>query len=359
MEFKEFTKSSEDLTRRIRSDLSGDIQCIGEDFNRFLTDIHGTIKQLSCGIEDINNVTKKLKDTSGLASSSIGDINASISTVRIESQSLEIHTNQAHEVTEALDYNLSETKEQIENLTLITKEANQTALDGAQSATKSQKVMNSIETVFSNSYSQVQSLKSKIDTIHSFTNSINQIAGQTNLLALNAAIEAARAGEAGQGFAVVAEEVRKLATSSRLKVDQISDLVDEISICTDDVVGSTLEGKEVVEGSASVVKESLEALQTVGKQVKQLTNSLDIIVININSLSQKTRELTGLMESVAGFSSKATGAKHQYQLQYPEHRNLHPGGRRILTHPLSKGLFLPSECGQLYSLARIFHELWW
>src|SRR3989440_8173731 len=107
---------------------------------------------------------------------------------------------------------------------------------------------------------KIKSLGDRSLEISEIINVINDITEQTNLLALNAAIEAARAGEAGRGFAVVADEVRKLAEHSRSATKVIASLIKAIQAETNEAVGVMEEGTKEVEGGAQPAGQASPAL---------------------------------------------------------------------------------------------------
>jgi methyl-accepting chemotaxis protein len=139
---------------------------------------------------------------------------------------------------------------------------------------------------------------------------ISGIAGQTNLLALNAAIEAARAGEAGKGFAVVADEVRKLAEQSDQAARQISELITQNRRDIDGVVSS-------IAATIENVQQSTEAVYAAGKEFKQISALVDTVSQQMIStreamqkLTESSRQIASSAEAASRVGSESMGEVH-------------------------------------------------
>lgn len=139
---------------------------------------------------------------------------------------------------------------------------------------------------------QVEKLGEDSKKISAIVNVIKEIADQTNLLALNAAIEAARAGEAGRGFAVVADEVRKLAERTASSTHEISAMISDIQKSTGDAIFGIEEGARQVNGS---VKNAEEA----GGSMIRIQGATSSVVEAVNEISIALREQSAASETIA------------------------------------------------------------
>jgi len=167
------------------------------------------------------------------------------------------------------------------------------AREGQQVVTQAVQEMQKVAEIVRNSAGIVKNLGAKSEKIGEFVNVINDIADQTNLLALNAAIEAARAGEQGRGFAVVADEVRRLADRTVASTKEIRLMVNEIQKETSLAVESIEKGKaeaEVSEGLSHQAEESLS----------NIVSSIELIETVISQIATASEEQAATASIIAG-----------------------------------------------------------
>ncbi|MFW5747095.1 MAG: methyl-accepting chemotaxis protein [Nanoarchaeota archaeon] len=180
------------------------------------------------------------------------------------------------------------------------------AQKGSESAAAVNEKMQAISHTTEKSAESVRALGDKSQQIGQIVDTINSISEQTNLLALNAAIEAARAGEAGRGFAVVADEVRKLAEESGKATGKITDLIKAIQQDIKNSVATMDENAAQVQEGSEAVQQALTAFEKIPQLVNGINKSLEDMsavaeenAAGSEEVSSSVQEVTSSMEEVS------------------------------------------------------------
>ena len=180
----------------------------------------------------------------------------------------------------------------------VSKESAENAENGMQKVNQAIALMKKINDKVSESEKIVSNLGKRSDEIGQIVDSISGIAEQTNLLALNAAIEAARAGEHGKGFAVVADEVRKLAEQSSISAKNISELILSIQNDTNLAVESIESGNKGVQDGMKTFSETGEAFRSIEAQVEKLEKNVQESMTRIEEVNKSSHDILDAVEKV-------------------------------------------------------------
>ena len=189
----------------------------------------------------------------------------------------------------------------------VTDESGKLSAEGAKVIAEAVTEMRRIHESVQDTSHAIDDLGKKTETISTIMNVIKEVADQTNLLALNAAIEAARAGEQGRGFAVVADEVRKLA-------ERTSSATDEIARMIVDIQQSSGQSQHTMDEAVSRVNNGLTLAERGGETVGRIHTSADRVADVVNAISSALRQQnaasTDIARNVEHIAQSASGNAH-------------------------------------------------
>jgi methyl-accepting chemotaxis protein len=284
-----------DLNTSLKSDREDEIGDLQRGFDKFVDSIKETLQLVS--------------EASGAVASASSEISSSTEEMAAGTQQ---QTNQAAEVSSAVEEMTKTIMENSKNAVRTAdtaKQAKTAAEQGGKVVEETVAGMNRIAAVVNHSAETVKALGKSSDQIGEIIGVIDDIADQTNLLALNAAIEAARAGEQGRGFAVVADEVRKLAERTTKATKEIASMIKTIQNDTRGAVTSMNEGtKQVDEGiklaerAGLSLKEIVDVSQTVTEMIEQIAAASE----QQSSASEQISKNVEAITSVAGQTANGT-----------------------------------------------------
>lgn len=261
--------SSGDLTARVKSDYKGDHQLIKDRINKLGDSLSNVIR----------DVTEAIEATASASS----QISSSAEEMATGAQEQSAQTTEIASAIEQVTSTILETTKNANIAADSTKTAGAIAMEGGKIVKETVEGINKIAEVVSVTADTVSKLGQSSDQIGEIVQVINDIADQTNLLALNAAIEAARAGEQGRGFAVVADEVRKLAERTTKATHEIRNMIVQIQKDTTGAVESIKLGTEQV-------KLGREKASQAGNSLKEIITSSNGVVEIVNQVATASEQ---------------------------------------------------------------------
>jgi methyl-accepting chemotaxis protein len=279
------------------------------------TQISTTIQQVAMGTQNqASSVTQ--------TATAVEEMSHAISGVAKGAQEQTLAVSKAADITEQINQAIQQVSGNAAAVTRDSASAAEAAKNGARTVEETLEGMQNIKTKVGLSAQKVQEMGSRSEQIGMIVETIEDIAAQTNLLALNAAIEAARAGEHGKGFAVVADEVRKLAERSSNATKEIGELIVGIQKTVADAVKAMEEGYQEVESgvksanlAGNALSDILSAAEAVNEQAKlaaeataRMNEFSNELVSSVDSVSAVVEENTAATEEMAANSTQVTQA---------------------------------------------------
>ncbi|WCN38846.1 methyl-accepting chemotaxis protein [Aneurinibacillus uraniidurans] len=307
-----------DVTIHVKPSSNDEVGQLTHMFNKMVTQFRSMLHQVHEVSQQVAASSQELTasaNESTRASEQISEASQEIASgSEGQMESVERTTRALHE----MNANIQDISNKIHTVRNDSSVVMKYAHEGEDSLKKVVWEMNEISCKVNDTEKQIRELGERSEAIMGIISTIHQISEQTNLLALNAAIEAARAGEQGKSFAVVAQEIRKLAEQSGRSAAEIATLISDIHNKIETAVHSmgessqvVSEGRKVVEGAGAAFVSIMKAIEDLNKQIELVTASSETISDHTGRIVKQGDEVSRLASIAAADTQEVAAASEE------------------------------------------------
>lgn len=297
---------------------------LSESFIEMRESLKNLVKQISTAADNVTASSMEVLDSAKQAETVAGQIAEATSQLALGSD------EQAKSVERTFE-SINQIVQSIDEIAVNSNHSFESSSKAEKLVKTGEEIVNTQDIKMKESTNAVEQVSKVIFTLNDKTIQIGQIieviesiAEQTNLLALNAAIEAARAGEQGKGFAVVADEVRKLAEESQESIGKIQTIIKDIKNTTDTAVDSAKyatdainEQNEAVQNTSKIFKDILETVEIIAGEIQEISSSADGVKGAGENIQQDMERILAVSEETAASTEEVTASTEE-QSSYSE-----------------------------------------
>jgi methyl-accepting chemotaxis protein len=303
----DFTRTVPERHLRLRDEVGKMARAVDEMQNR--------MKALLSGIKEDAKTLAQSSETLGAASEEIaassGEVAKAIQQVAAGASDQSGHLQDILRLAEDMASSLERVRAELEKVRANSEESSKLADVGKKELDLLVNSIRAVRESFNTVTERLSALSGSVNQIGEILEVINGIADQTNLLALNAAIEAARAGEAGRGFAVVADEVRKLAEQSRASSDKIRDLLTSIGSETSEVVRTSNDTGQQVASQLEKAEKTIKAFDNILQAVAAIVPMIEATYREVDATVKAKDTVLDRVQSVSAVAEEAAASSQE------------------------------------------------
>jgi methyl-accepting chemotaxis protein len=301
--FEDLAEGDGDLTHRLNSQGRSEISRLSRGFNRFADKVHNLVSEVAAGVQHLSQV--------------VADVSAIVDQTQHGSQQQRAQTENAASAIEQMSTTVQVVADNARQAAESAQQADDNARSGQVVVSETVSSINTLANEIETGVDVIGELVKGVEAIGSVLNVITSISEQTNLLALNAAIEAARAGEQGRGFAVVADEVRTLASRTQQSASEIQTMINNLQTRAHAAVDAITSGQKTAQISVQNASDAGEALTAITDSVATI-NTMNMQIATSSEqqsgaardINQNVTQISRVAEQNAAASDKLADSSH-------------------------------------------------
>ncbi len=285
-------------------DLNDELGDLAQGFNQMRKTMRGLLNNIRGQSEHVASASEELTASAHQSAEAANQVAISITEIAAGVSEQSVEAGNADHVVAEIAESATGIAAKADEIAEVSHGAVEKVGEGRSSIRDVVGHMNTIHETTQTIQNSIQQLSKGSEEIQSIVEMISNIAGQTNLLALNAAIEAARAGEHGRGFAVVADEVRKLAEQSEQSSRKIAELVTRNRVDMEQAVAAGEQGSQSVSNGMSAVEEADSVFEAISGSITSLAEGVGQVSNSIRRMAEESRSMRASMDSIKNISTK-------------------------------------------------------